>query len=114
MMQRVCFRLRVRQNRMDEYIKRHSEVWPEMLNALHLTGWQNYSLFLDHDGTLIGYFETPNLAQALSGMANMEINALWQNEMAEFFELANGQAPDTGFIQLQEIFNLEEQLGRAL
>jgi L-rhamnose mutarotase len=63
---------------------------------------------------LIGYFETASLAQALEGMAGMEINALWQSEMAEFFELPDGQAPDTGFIQLREIFNLEDQLGRVV
>jgi L-rhamnose mutarotase len=56
---------------MDEYIKRHAEVWPEMLKALHSTGWRNYSLFLDTDGTLIGYFETLSLNQALEGMAGM-------------------------------------------
>ena len=114
MVEKVCFRLRVRKDRMDEYIQRHAEVWPEMLKALHSTGWRNYSLFLDSDGTLIGYFETPSLTQALEGMAGMEINALWQSDMAEFFELPDGQAPDTGFIQLREIFNLEDQLGRVV
>lgn len=113
-MQKVCFRLRVRQDRMDEYIKRHAEVWPEMLKALHSTGWRNYSLFLDTDGTLIGYFETSSLSQALQGMAGTEVNALWQSEMAEFFQLPDGTAPDTGFIQLREIFNLEDQLGRVV
>ena len=34
------------------------DVWPEMRDALHRCGWHNYSLFLDDDGTLFGYFET--------------------------------------------------------
>ena len=68
-MQRVCFRLKVRKEMMDEYVVRHASVWPEMLNALSETGWHNYSLHLDRsDGTLIGYFETPSLKDAKAGM----------------------------------------------
>ena len=62
-MQRVGFRLQVRPEMMDEYVRRHAEVWPDMLQALRETGWTNYTLFLDRsDGTLFGYFETPDLA----------------------------------------------------
>jgi L-rhamnose mutarotase len=43
-------------------------------------------------------------------MAATEVNARWQAEMAEFFEDLGEQAPDTGFLVLDEIFNLEEQL----
>ena len=57
-MERVAFRLKVRKEMMEEYARRHSEVWPEMLEALRTTGWTNYSIFLDRaDGALFGYFE---------------------------------------------------------
>ena len=45
-MERVCFLLKVKKNRLEEYKERHKAVWPEMLNALRETGWLNYSLFL--------------------------------------------------------------------
>ena len=56
--ERVCFLLRVRPDRLDEYRARHRAVWPEMLDALRATGWGNYSLFLADDGLLVGYLET--------------------------------------------------------
>ena len=56
--QRVCFTLRVKQERIDEYRRRHAAVWPAMLAALSETGWHNYSLFLAADGLLVGYLET--------------------------------------------------------
>ena len=106
-MERVCFRLKVRLERMDEYVERHRHVWPEMRAALAATGWTNYSLFLDRsDGTLIGYLETPDLAAAQAGMATTEVNARWQAEMGEFFEELDGQRPDEGFLRLAEIFHL--------
>ena len=39
-----------------------------------------------------------------------EVNARWQAEMAQFFvDLADGR-PDLGFVVLDEVFNLEDQL----
>ena len=106
-MERVCFRLQVRKDRMAEYVERHKAVWPEMLQALRDTGWTNYSIYLDpSDGLLIGYLETPDLEAAKAGMAAREINAKWQADMAPFVEALDGQAPDEGFLRLQEIFYL--------
>jgi L-rhamnose mutarotase len=106
-MQRVCFRLKVRKEMMDEYVVRHATVWPEMLAALSETGWSNYSLYLDRkDGTLIGYFETPSLAAAKAGMEKKEINAKWQADMAPFFDSLDGKRPDEGFLELEEVFHL--------
>jgi L-rhamnose mutarotase len=43
-MQRICFVLQVRPERLEEYKQRHARVWPEMLDALKETGCRNYSL----------------------------------------------------------------------
>jgi L-rhamnose mutarotase len=40
--ERVCFELRVRADRLDEYRERHRAVWPEMLAALREAGWGNW------------------------------------------------------------------------
>lgn len=106
-MQRVCFLLKVRADRIDEYIERHAAVWPEMLDALQRTGWTNYSLFLREDGLLVGYFETPDLQAALDGMAATEVNERWQAEMAPYFESLDGRRPDEAFATLREVFHLD-------
>jgi L-rhamnose mutarotase len=84
MMERVCWTMRVRPERLDEYKARHREVWPDMLAALRETGWSNYSLFLTGDGLLIGYLETEDFAAAQAAMEATDVNARWQAEMAEF------------------------------
>jgi L-rhamnose mutarotase len=104
-MQRVCFVLKVRPERLEEYKGRHRAVWPEMLAALQETGWSNYSLFLRPDGLLVGYLETPDFDQARRAMAGREINARWQRDMAPFFELDGGR-PDESMAPLEEIFHL--------
>ncbi len=101
-MERVCFLLRVRPERLDEYKARHREVWPEMLEALRESGWRNYSLFLGEDGLLVGYVETDDFEAAQRAMAATEVNDRWQREMAEFF----GERADEGLVRLEEVFHL--------
>ncbi|MFE2632004.1 L-rhamnose mutarotase [Streptomyces sp. NPDC059374] len=105
-MQRVCFLLKVRADRIDAYRERHAAVWPEMLQALSATGWHNYSLFLREDGLLVGYLETEDFAAARAGMEAIDVNARWQAEMAPFFESLDGAGPDAAMKPLTEVFHL--------
>ncbi len=106
-MQRVCFLLRVKKDMLEEYKRRHAEVWPDMLEALSETGWQNYSLFLRPDGLLVGYLETPDFEAAKAGMAEREVNERWQNDMAPFFESLDGAHADESMMALEEVFHLD-------
>jgi L-rhamnose mutarotase len=106
---RYCFCLQVKPDRKAEYARRHRAVWPEMRQALLDTGWRNYSLFLRDDGLLIGYVEAADLQAAQAGMAATAVNARWQAEMAPFFVDLEGR-PDEGFLLLEEVFHLEDQL----
>ncbi|TDT62658.1 L-rhamnose mutarotase [Frigoribacterium sp. PhB116] len=109
--ERYAFRLQVAPDRLDEYAGRHAEVWPEMLQALHDSGWHGYSLFAAPDGLLVGYVEAVSLEAAQAAMARTEVNARWQASMAEFFTSLDGTPPDEGFELLTQVFNLEAQLG---
>ncbi|WP_100444402.1 L-rhamnose mutarotase [Glycomyces xiaoerkulensis] len=113
MTQRVCFTLRVRPDRLAEYRERHAAVWPDMLRALSETGWGNYSLFLSDDGLLIGYLETEDFDAARAAMAERDVNARWQAEMAPFFEGTDGASADESFNVIPEVFHLEDQLAAA-
>lgn len=106
-MKRVCFLLQVRADRLVEYRESHKAVWPEMLAALSRHGWTNYSIFLRHDGLLIGYCETPDFARALSGMQSEEVNARWQKTMVPYFESLTGKSADTSILPLEEVFHLD-------
>ena len=111
-MERVCFVGRVREERLAEYRERHAAVWPDMLRALRDAGWRNYSIFARPDGLLIGYVEAGDLAAAQQAMAATEVNARWQAEMSRYFTGLDGRPPDEGFLLLEEIFNLDDQLAR--
>ena len=104
-MQRICFTLQVRPDRVDEYRARHREVWPEMQQALRQTGWRNYSLFLRPDGLLIGYLETDDFEQAKSQMSQRAVNERWQREMMPLLE-SGGVPADEAMTPIVEVFHL--------
>jgi L-rhamnose mutarotase len=105
--QRVCFTLRVRPDRAQEYRARHIAVWPEMRDALQAAGWRNYSIFLREDGTVIGYLECDDFDACVARMQEEPVNARWQSEMREFFALEGADAPDRAMAPLPEIFHLD-------
>nr|WP_201468825.1 L-rhamnose mutarotase [Microbacterium hydrocarbonoxydans] len=106
---RVCFRLQVHPEMLDEYLDRHSPVWPEMLAEIEAAGRRNYSLFLAEGGTLIGYYEVDDDAAAQAYLAASPIAARWEADMSRFFIGLDGR-PDQAAAPLSEVFNLEDQL----
>ncbi len=105
-MNRYCFCLQVKPDRLDEYVERHRDVWPDMQAALRDSGWHNYSLFLRDDGLLIGYVEANDLEAAQQAMAATEVNERWQAQMTDYFTGIDGRPPDESFLLLREIFHL--------
>ena len=103
---RIAFRLQVRPDLLEEYRCHHAAVWPEMLDALERCGWHRYSLFIDDDGTLFGYFETAGTLQdAVAAMQREPVNERWQALMGPYF--VTGTTPaDQQMRELSEVFHL--------
>jgi L-rhamnose mutarotase len=104
---RICFLLKVREEKLAEYRARHAHVWPEMVDALRQTGWRNYSLFLKPDGLLVGYLEADDFERCCAAMKDHPVNARWQAEMAPFFEKLEGGGADDNMSPLEEVFHLD-------
>ncbi len=104
---RICFLLKVRADKIEEYQTRHAQVWPELQDALRETGWKNYSLFLRPDGILVGYLEAENFERCRAEMKKHPVNELWQAEMLPLFEDLGNGAADDHMRPLEEIFHLD-------
>ncbi len=86
-MQRIGFCFKVKKEAIPEYIRRHKEVWPELLQAGADSGNRNYTLFMREDGLVFGYLEAGDWEKAAAAMAKSEVNARWQEYMAPLFEV---------------------------
>jgi L-rhamnose mutarotase len=98
-----AFVLRVRPECVDEYVKAHQAVWPEMLDALRGAGIRNYSIFRAGN-EMFGYFEADDLNAAEYHLSQQEVCTRWQDAMAHLLEQ---RVPDGGPPQLEEVFRLE-------
>jgi L-rhamnose mutarotase len=103
MTQRSAFVLRVRSDKVDEYLEAHRHVWPEMLEALSAAGIRNYSIFRAGN-EMFGYFEADDLERAAAYLAAQDVSRRWQDAMAELLE---ERVPDAGPPPLEEVFRLD-------
>ena len=55
-MERFMWKARLLPGMMDEYVRRHDLIWPEMTELLNNAGIHNYSIWITGD-EIIGYYE---------------------------------------------------------
>ncbi|MDR3219444.1 MAG: L-rhamnose mutarotase [Dysgonamonadaceae bacterium] len=103
-MQRLAFKMKLKQGFKQTYIKRHNEIWPEIAALIKNSGIYDYSIFLDEEtNTLFG-------VQKISGdvssqeLGNEEIQQKWWDYMRDIMEVNPDNSPVS--IPLEEVFYL--------
>ena len=88
-----------------EYLRRHDEIWPDMLAALRGAGIHNYSIFR-HGETLFAYLECDDFDRMAATLATDPVNARWQEYMRDMITIEAD--PATGFAKLiPEMFHMD-------
>ncbi len=102
-MQRIAFRLRVREDKVEEYTRLHQEVWPELLADMHEAGYRNYSIFADGP-ELFGYLECEDWDAAQRVLADSDANRRWQAFMSDYLATPVDPDDDTSLRMLKPVF----------
>ena len=93
----------------EEYAKRHSEVWPELLESIKNHGAKNYSIYLNEaTNELFSYLEVDDADAELwaSRSKNIdEITKKWWAYMADLMEVNSDNSPVS--IPIREVFHLD-------
>lgn len=55
-MEKYAWKARIKEGLLEEYVKRHNEIWPDMVNVLKEAGIKNYSIW-NSGLDLFGYYE---------------------------------------------------------
>jgi len=105
-MERMAWKGRIKQGCKEEYIRRHKEIWPEMVEVLKAAGVCNYSIF-EVDNELFGYYECEKgVAFAEKTQAESPVVDRWNAYMADILELE--MDPVTGAQpKLEQVFRLD-------
>lgn len=91
-MERLLFVMKLREGMVEEYEKRHEDVWPDLLGDLWAAGWRNYSLFR-RGLEVYGYAEChPDVETALSAMGSSKANKRWAEWFTEVIEVLTDES----------------------
>lgn len=105
-MERMAWKGRIKPGCKEEYIRRHREIWPKMVEVLKAAGICNYTIFANGD-ELFGYYECEKgIVFAERTQAQSPIVDKWNAYMADILELE--MDPETGAQpKLEPVFRLE-------
>ena len=105
-MEKYAWRARVLPGKIDEYKKRHDEIWPRLVKVLKDAGICNYTIWLDGND-LFGYYECEKgvdyaaKVQAESPIVD-EWNEYMKDVMVMVMDAETGAQP-----KLKKVFELD-------
>ena len=105
-MERLAWKGRIKPGCEAEYVKRHDEIWPEMVEVLKSAGICNYTIFANGN-ELFGYYECEKgVAFAEKVQAESPVVDRWNEYMEDILELE--MDPETGAQpKLKTVFRLD-------
>lgn len=105
-MEKYAWKAKIKEGMKDEYVRRHDEIWPELVQLLKDAGICNYTIWTDGT-TLFGYYECEKgIEFASKTQANSPIVDKWNEYMKDVMEMeldpVTGAQP-----QLVKVFTLD-------
>ena len=81
-MERYAWKARVLPGKIEEYTKRHNEIWPEMKQVLTEAGIRNYSIW-NVGEELFGYDECDSILEAAKVQSESKVVKKWDEYMKD-------------------------------
>jgi L-rhamnose mutarotase len=101
---RVAFKMKIFPGTIQEYKKRHDELWPELKQLLKETGIHDYSIFLEEESLcLFGILKIAN-QESLDNLAEQPVMKKWWHHMKDLMETNADESPVS--VSLKEVFYL--------
>lgn len=103
---RLGFKMKLHDDNLEEYTKRHNPIWKELEDVLKRQGVITYSIYHDAEtNILFGYAEIEDLKK-WEGVADTEICREWWDYMAPLMEVNQDNSPVS--VDLKEVFHIEK------
>ena len=103
--ERYAWKAKVAEGKIEEYERRHREIWPEMVEVLKSAGICNYTIW-NTGNDLFGYYECDSIEYAAKVQNDSEVVAKWDAYMKDI--LIMEKDPITGAQpMLRQVFRLD-------
>lgn len=104
-MKRFGFKMKLYPGFKEEYRKRHSEIWPELVAMLKNEGIGNYSIFFDEETNILFAYQEQSGESSSQDLGTDEVVKKWWKYMADIMETNPDNSPVS--IPLDQVFYLE-------
>lgn len=102
---RKAFVMQLHPGQAEEYIKRHSPIWPELESVLKSHGVSNYSIFLHESALqLFAYAEIED-EEKWAAIAQTDVCQRWWAHMGDIMESNPDNSPTA--VDLTETFHID-------
>ena len=105
MYKRLAFKMKLNPGFIEEYKKRHNELWPELHKLLKDAGLSEYSIFFDEETNFLFAFQKQAGKQGSQDLGKTEIVQKWWKYMADITETNPDNSPIS--TALEEVFYME-------
>lgn len=105
-MEKYAWKGLIKEGMLEEYIRRHNEIWPEMVEVLKSAGISNYTIW-NVGNEMFGYYECEKgVAYAAKVQAESPVVDRWNEYMKDI--LIMEMDPETGAQPLlKKVFTLD-------
>ena len=105
-MERYAWKGILKKGKKEEYIRRHNEIWHELVNVLKTAGIKNYSIWL-HGDELFGYYECEKgIEYAAKTQSESAVVAKWNEYMKDVIDMPMDEKTGAQPL-LEEVFYLK-------
>ncbi len=104
-MKRFAFKMKLYPGFKEEYIKRHNEIWPELVKMLKNEGIGNYSIFFDEETNILFAYQEQSGESSSQDLGKTEIVQKWWEYMSDIMETNPDNSPVT--VPLEQVFFME-------
>ncbi|MGW8314808.1 MAG: L-rhamnose mutarotase [Bacteroidales bacterium] len=102
---RLAFKMKVFPGVIEEYKKRHDNLWPELRDLLKGAGISEYSIFYDQETNYLFAYQKQAREQGSQDLGSTEVVLKWWKYMTDIMETNPDNSPVS--VPLEEVFYME-------
>lgn len=103
--EKFAFKMKLNSGQLEEYKRRHDEIWPELVEALKEAGVRDYSIHYDEDTNILFATMWRSKTHGLEALSKTELMQKWWAYMADIMETHPDNEPIA--TPLETVFHME-------
>ena len=93
-METIAFRMVLNPGMREEYERRHAQIWPELVDALHNAGVRDYRIFFDRGlATIFSPCSRARPNHTMDALPQLDVMRKWWDYMADIMQTAPDHTP---------------------